>query len=275
MTISMRKPHSATAARAGDLPPRGYLVSGVAAVFVRDLLKQIRTPGTLVTQFVQIGFFIVLYGVGFSGMVGGVSQVSFLAFVYPGLIVIQIATVSLMAGLSLAWDRAFGFSRVMLVSPAPRCAIPLGKVGSTAVIAVVQAALMILAAPVLGIHVTPTGAVAALGAAALASAVFCLLGMFIAVKLRSIEVAQGVAQLAMFPMLFLSGSVFDPRSVPEWLMAVIALNPMTYGVALTRSSLLSGTDYTGFVAPGICVIVLTTLALVLGAVVTRSLQRSS
>ncbi|MFG2445263.1 ABC transporter permease [Nocardia fluminea] len=231
----------------------------VGVIAARDLRRQIRRPGLLISNVAQLLFFIVIYAVGFDAMVGNVGSVSFSAFILPGIIAIQAATVGISTGLSYAWDREFGVLREMTVAPVPRMCLPLGKVVSTGVVVGAQSLLLLLCAPVFGLSLSA----AQLAVAELiylgGSAVFSLLGLFLATTVRQMQTLQACVQMTMLPMLFLSGAVFQPTGVPAWLAMFILVNPMTYLVDLGRQVML-GTEF-GLVSIGVDVLVLAGLAL--------------
>lgn len=217
------------------------MVGSVRAVLViaaRDLERQVRRPGLLISNAAQVLFFVVIYAVGFDTMVGSVDGVPFSAFVLPGIIAIQVATVGITTGLSYAWDREYGVLREMLVAPVPRMCLPIGKVVGTSTIVSVQSLILLACAPVFELPLNIGTIAVAASVYLLGAVVFSLLGLFLATVLKRVQTLQASVQLMMFPMLFLSGSVFQPSGVPSWLSALIHLNPLTYLVDLARHVLI-------------------------------------
>ncbi|MFI6999199.1 ABC transporter permease [Nocardia sp. NPDC050175] len=233
-------------------------VRAVGVVAGRDLRRQIRRPGMLISNAAQLLFFIVIYAVGFDSMVGTVGSVPFSAYILPGIIAIPVATVGVATGLSYAWDREFGVLREMAVAPVPRMCLPAGKVVGTGVIVGAQSSVLLLCAPVFGLSPSLGQIAGATVAYLFGSVVFSLLGLFLATMLRQMQTLQASVQLTMLPMLFLSGSVFQPENVPAWLAVLIRINPMTYLVDLGRQVLMGG-DH-GLVPLGVDVLVLLVLA---------------
>jgi ABC-2 type transport system permease protein len=217
----------------------GLLRAG-AVLAQRDIVKQLTNPGVMITQIIQIAFFVAVYAVGFGSMVPDVGGASFAAYVYPGLIAIHLVSTGVNGGLTFAWDREYGFMREMLVAPVPRSALLAGRVAGATLIATAQSLLLLAAGPLLGLHLTVRTLFAGLAVCALTAAVFCCLGLLLATLIHKVEVLQSVVQLALFPMLFLSGSVFRPDGLPAWLGVAIRINPMSYAVDLLRHALLGG-----------------------------------
>ncbi|MET9026150.1 ABC transporter permease [Nocardia sp. NPDC004168] len=256
-----------------DHRPERVMVGSIRAVAViayRDLQRQIRRPGLLISNAAQLLFFIVIYAVGFDAMVGNVGTVSFSAYILPGIIAIQVATIGIATGLSYAWDREFGVLREMTVAPVPRMCLPMGKVAGTGVVVGAQSSLLLLCAPVFGLSPTAAQIAAAAAIYLFGSAVFSLLGLFLATALRQIQTLQAGVQITMLPMLFLSGSVFQPAGVPSWLSVLIRLNPLTYLVDMGRQVLVGGP---GFASMGVDALVLVCLALFFTAAIRIRIGR--
>jgi ABC-2 type transport system permease protein len=223
-------------------PERPFAVAfrAVAVIAHRDLLRQIKRPGMLASQAVQIVFFVLVYAVGFDGMITSVDSVPFSAYVFPGIIAIQVVSIGIASGQTYAWDREYGVLRELLVAPVPRVCLPLGKVVAGAGTVSAQSLVMLAFSPLTGIALTPGRFVGAAGSFVLSAVVFSVIGLFLATVITRVQTLQATVQLAMFPMLFLSGSVFSAADAPAWLGALMHLNPMTYAVDLSRQSLLGG-----------------------------------
>lgn len=218
--------------------PWAEFCRALAVVAGRDLYRQARHPGTLVAQAVQVVFFLLVYAVGFDGMIGSVDGVPFSAYVFPGIIAIQVVTLGVSSGLSYAFDREYGALREMLVAPVPRLCLPLGKVLATAVTAGAQSAVMLVFAPLLGLRLTVLSYPVGVAAFTLVGAIFGLFGAFLATAITRVQTLQSAVQLAMYPLLFLSGSVFRPDGGPAWLSVALKVNPMTYAVDGVRHLLV-------------------------------------
>lgn len=229
-----------TALTADDLvTTRAKAAAVVRTIAGREIHRQLAQPAALVTQAIQLCFFFLVYAIGIGSMVGETGDMSFVAYVFPGIIMIHLATAASSMGLSFAWDREFGFIRELLVAPAPRWTLPVGKAAGAGLFVSAQCGILLLFAPLADVPLTAPSWLLSLGVCALAAAAFSLLGLIVAVSVRRAETAQGIVQIAMFPMLFLSGAVFRPDTVPGWLGVIIQLNPLTYCVDLLRHTLLN------------------------------------
>jgi ABC-2 type transport system permease protein len=62
--------------------------------------------------------FLVIFGAGFNRIIGNLAPgVDFIQFMYPGIIAMTVLMNSVMSGLSVVWDREFGFLKEILVAP--------------------------------------------------------------------------------------------------------------------------------------------------------------
>lgn len=232
-----------TAGSAAILPsPAAHAVGAVLVIARRDVERQLRNPGVLLAQLMQVGFFVLVFAVGVGGMVGEVEGVPFGAFAFAGIVLLQAVTVSVSSGLTYAWDREFGVLREMLVAPVPRVCLPLGKALGSVALVTLQSAALLGCGPLLGVPLTVASYALAVACCAVTAAAFSLLGLYLAMAIRGVETLQAAIQLAMYPLLFLSGSVFAPGSAPGWLATITAANPMTYAVELLRAVTLAPLD---------------------------------
>ena len=204
---------------------------------VRFLRQRSRIAGALGTPVV---FWILLgSGVGKSFTVGtlGVPAGGYLEYFYPGTLALILLFTAIFSTISVIEDRHEGFLQGVLVAPAPRLAIVLGKVLGGTTLALLQAAVFLLLAPLAN---TPIP-VAALPLLVLVLAVFAFaltgLGFALAWLLDSTQGFHAIMNLVLFPMWFLSGAVFPSSGSAGWVQFVMSVNPMTYGVSAIRTIL--------------------------------------
>ncbi|MET9862913.1 ABC transporter permease [Streptomyces smyrnaeus] len=66
----------------------------------------------------------------------------------------------------------------------------------------------------------------------------------LAVAIRTPETFEVVLNLAMTPLLFLSGAFFPLTKLPDWLAALAALNPLSYAVDLLHRTIEATSSHT-------------------------------
>ena len=226
-------------------PPQGT-VGGLAAdaravrvVWRRELLRFLRNRLRLVTSFVQPVLFLLVLGTGLSSLVASSGGVDFKTFMFPGILAMTVLFTALFSAISIVWDREFGFLREMLVAPVRRGAIVVGKCAGGATTAVIQGALMLLLAGLVDVPYSPTLFVTLLGEMILVAFALTALGVLVASRMSQIESFQAVIQFLVMPMFFLSGAIFPPSGLPQWLAILTKLDPLSYAVDPMRRAVFA------------------------------------
>ena len=207
---------------------------------VRFYRQRSRIIGALGTPLV---FWILLgSGLGRSFRVGETSAPDggYLEYFYPGTLALILLFTAIFSTISVIEDRHEGFLQGVLVAPVPRTAIVLGKIFGGTTLAVLQAALFLLLAPVANTHIS--AAALPMLAVVLAVLAFALtgLGFAIAWVLDSTQGFHAIMNVVLIPMWLLSGAVFPPDGASGWIQGVMLVNPMTYGVSAIRGVLAGG-----------------------------------
>ncbi len=217
------------------------IVVAIYVVAYRELLRFVRERSRLISSFAMPLLFLIVFGAGFTRTIGVMAPgVDFVQFMYPGIIAMTVLMNSVMSGLSVVWDREFGFLKEILVAPLARSGIVLGKATGAAVISVIQAGVMLLLAPLVDVAITPLLVLKLVPLLILISFSLSGLGLLIASRMRSLQGFQLVVQLLVFPLIFLSGVFFPVNNVPAWLELISKLNPLTYAVDAVRQLFLAG-----------------------------------
>jgi ABC-2 type transport system permease protein len=142
------------------------------------------------------------------------------------------------AGISLVWDREFGFLREMMVAPISRASIIWGKCLGGAVVATGQSLVLLALAGTVGIPYSPPLLLGLIGCLFLGALLLTALGVLLSTRIKTIQAAMPVSQLLIMPMMFLSGSLFPITNLPAWLAVLTRLNPLTYVVQPMRHLVL-------------------------------------
>ncbi len=209
----------------------------------RFLRQRSRIVGALGTPLV---FWVLLgSGLGSSFSVGtlGVPAGGYLES-YPGTLALILLFTAIFSTMSVIEDRHEGFLQGVMVAPVPRVAIALGKILGGTTLALLQAVLFLLLAPLANAAIS----LATLPLLLIVLAVFAFaltgLGFVLAWMLDSTQGFHAIMNLLLFPMWLLSGAVFPPDGAAGWIRVAMLGNPMTYGVAALRA-VLSDADTSG------------------------------
>ena len=210
-------------------------------VAYRELLRFVSERSRLVSSFAMPLLFLVIFGAGFNRIIGTMTPgVNFIQFMYPGIIAMTVLMNSVMSGLSVVWDREFGFLKEILVAPLGRSGIVLGKALGSAAVSIMQGIIMLILAPILGISISPILVIKLIPVLIIISISLSGLGILVASRMRSQQGFQLIVQIIIMPLIFLSGVFFPVNNVPAWLEIISKINPLTYGVDAIRQLFLGG-----------------------------------
>jgi len=211
----------------------------VYIIWYRDLLRFWRDRMRMVGAIMFPILFLFVFGSGLSSRMGLLGPgIDFAKFVFPGVIGMTVLMNSFMAGVSLVWDREFGFLKEVLVAPISRTSVAMGKTLGSATVALLQGILILLFAPLIGISFSALTVLALLPLMFLLAISMSSMGVLLATRIKSMQAFQVVMQMLMFPMIFLSGVFFPVEGLPAWMNVLVKLNPATYGIAPIRQVVL-------------------------------------
>ena len=208
-------------------------LSAVYGIVARDLTRATRQTSRLLGGLARPFMWLLLVGSGFNAIARVEGNLSYQAFVYPGIVVMAALFGAMLMAISTVYDREFGVLRLMLASPAGVPAVLSGRALAAAMVGLIQGTVVLAFAPLI-VPVTPATMVAALGALALGSIVSSVLGLLVAARLRSVENFAGVINVVLFPLLFVSGALYPTEGMPAPLRLLAWVNPVTYQVDLMR-----------------------------------------
>jgi ABC-2 type transport system permease protein len=212
---------------------------GAWVVAYREVLRFVSERSRIVGSLAFPLLFLVIFGAGFGGTIGSLAPgVDFTQFMYPGIVAMTVLTSSLFAGVSVVWDREFGFLREILVAPIGRPGIVLGKAFGATLTALLQVLIILLLAPLLGVALSPQIVLGLVPMVVILALALSGLGIMIASFMTSQQGFQLVVQLLIFPLIFLAGVFFPINNLPLWMEIISKLNPLTYGVDATRQIFL-------------------------------------
>jgi ABC-2 type transport system permease protein len=168
----------------------------------------------------------------------GDGGVDYLQFIFPGIVAMSLIFSAMWSGISIIWDREFGFLKEILVAPIPRTAIVTGKIMGGAAQAMVQGGITLLFAPLVGVKISPVGFIELIGIMAIISFALSSMGIALASRIYSYEGFGTISNFVIMPLFFLSGAIYPVQTLPPWLKVIVSLNPVTYGVDLMRGAVL-------------------------------------
>src|SRR4051794_22327752 len=200
----------------------------------RELLRLKQDKARMVTMLLQPVLFIFVMGTGLGSIVDTGGGTDFRTFLYPGVLATSVLFTAAFAGISLVWDREFGFLREMMVAPISRASIIWGKCLGGALVASAQSLIVLALAGTVGIPYALDLLLELVGWLFLGALLLTALGVLLSTRIKTIQAAMPISQLMIMPMMFLSGSLFPIAGLPAWLAVLTRLNPLTYVVQPMR-----------------------------------------
>jgi ABC-2 type transport system permease protein len=204
----------------------------------RELLRFKQDKARMVTMLLQPLLFIFVMGTGLGSIVDTGGSTSFRTFLFPGVLATSVLFTAAFAGISLVWDREFGFLREMMVAPISRASIIWGKCLGGAIVATGQSLILLALLGTVGIPYSPALILELIGCLFLGALLLTALGVLLSTRIKTIQAAMPVSQMLIMPMMFLSGSLFPISGLPDWLAVLTRLNPLTYVVQPMRHLVL-------------------------------------
>jgi ABC-2 type transport system permease protein len=223
--------------------------TAVYVLWMREMKRFWRAKSRVVGALAMPLFFLAFLGLGFRrmsipGLAGGVDYIRFLV---PGIVGMSILFSSTFGGLSVLWDREFGFLKEIMVAPVSRVSIVLGRIAGGATTALIQAVLILGISHVMGFKIINVSSIfLAIVFMILIAITFLGLGLIFASKMRDMQGFSIVMNFVIFPLFFLSGALYPLENFPVWLRYISKLDPLTYGVDGLRAALIGVSSFSIF-----------------------------
>lgn len=204
----------------------------------REFKKFVRDRSRLISTIARPLIWLFLVGGGMSRLVTPGLGISYMKFIFPGILGMTILFSSIFSALSIIWDKEFGMMKEILVAPVSRFTVVIGKALSGTLISVIQTVIILTIFPFLGITVGPAAIFYAIAIACLLSFCISSLGIIISTFYESFESFSVIMNFIIMPMFFLSGAMYPVNKLPNILQVITRVNPLTYGVDALKHVLL-------------------------------------
>lgn len=211
----------------------------------RDLKASLWTTKSMITvQLVTPLFYIFVAGFAYASLIPsmpvGNRNVSYVLFLAPGVVVMQIMFAASMAGAMLWLDKRLAMFAQIVVGPFSRWQYILSKLVSIMLQGILNAFLVFLiASPLLvGLTVSAEGILYIVGSLVLGSLFFGSLTLAISVFIKSNEAFNAMLNVLFTPLMFLSSVYYPLENAPLVIQAVSLANPLTYAADMLRAGLL-------------------------------------
>lgn len=219
-----------------------YQWAAIQVLWLQEMKRFFRQPSRIIGALGQPLIFWLVIGSGFSGAFHLVDlDLDYRTFFFPGVVTMILVFASIFQTVSVIEDRRGGFLQAVLVSPASRGAIVLGKCVAASSVALLQAGLFLLLSPLAGVDLASINLPLLLSVLVCGSLGLSAMGFVMAWVFDNIQSYHAVQMTLLLPLWGLSGALFPApaeASVFSWIMA---LNPVAYLVSALRRSLYAHT----------------------------------
>jgi ABC-2 type transport system permease protein len=215
----------------------------VQGVVSAEIQKLRHDPFELATRAIQPLLWLLLFGQVMARVRGlPTGNLNYIDYLSAGILAQSVLFSAIFFGISAIWEKDLGILHRMLVSPAPRSAIVLGKACAAAVRGLIQGVIVYGIACVAGakISLSPLHILGVLLLVALGAALFSTLSLIMACQVKTRERFMGIGQVMTMPLFFASNAIYPIALMPAWLRVVSRVNPLTYQVDGLRSLMIAG-----------------------------------
>ena len=190
------------------------------------------------TFFLPVIFFLIFGSVYGSDYIKQ-ERVKASPFLEAGMIGYGVAATCFAGlGISLVVRRESGVLKRIRATPLPPATYILGVLGSTFVVFLIEAVLIIAIGRLLFSVAVPNALPSLLVVLALGALAFAAMGLGITALVRSAEGSSAVINAVYLPMAIISGTFFTPRTYPGFLKVIADVLPLTHYTKLTRDVML-------------------------------------
>jgi ABC-2 type transport system permease protein len=222
---------------------------GLWALTLRDLRKWYTNPYQLLISLIQPIVWLGIFGkaLNFSSFIPSAEvqsifgTSSYFSFLSVGMLASIILFTAAFSGMSVVFDRRFGFLNKALSTPVSRGVIVTSKVLQSGIRSLIQSVMVLAIAVVLGMDVSHFSALGIVGAFTLLFLMgFALSSLFVTLALKSSnwQTQMAIINLLNLPLLFASNALFPVKIMPTWLQYVVKFNPISYAIDGARQLLL-------------------------------------
>lgn len=220
------------------------MIEAVYIMAYRQLKRFVRARSRIIGMVVNNVLWLLFFGLGWAYTLRGpiasmlFKGLDYLAFLLPGTFTTSIFQASFMGGISVIWDKQFGFLKEVLVAPAPRSLTILGRAIGDAMVSTVNGLIMLSLGFLLTPYLNPLALPIVIALGLMLALGFTSMGIAIASTMRSPEGFQLIVGLLTLPITLLSGTMFPLTNAPNWMQIAALAIPLTYAVDLIRYHLV-------------------------------------
>lgn len=220
-------------------PLLGWTLHDGLVVARRNLIQTVRIPEMLFFSLVQPVIFVLLFAYVFGGAIpipGDAGADAYRNYLMPGIFGQTVAFAAAASTVGLAEDMHKGIIDRFRALPMSPPAVLVGRTLADAVRQILVLAVLSITGFIVGWRIS-NGILPAIGAYALLllfAYTVSWIGSWIGLHMPNPETANTAGLAWLFPLTFLSNAFVPISSMPSWLQAFAAYNPVSTVVLATR-----------------------------------------
>jgi ABC-2 type transport system permease protein len=218
-------------------------IHGIAAIYRFEMARTFRTIWqSIVSPVISTSLYFVVFGAAIGGQMGAIDDVSYGAFIVPGLIMLSIFTQSIFNGsFGIFFPKFTGTIYELLSAPVSYLEIVIAYVGAAATKSMILG-LITLATAAFFVPLRIEHPLWMIAFLVLTSVTFSLFGFIIGVWSQGFEQLQFIPMLIVTPLTFLGGAFYSINMLPEPWRTVTLFNPVVYLISGFRWSFFETSD---------------------------------
>ena len=215
----------------------------VRAIYLFEMARTRRTLlQSIIAPVISTSLYFVVFGAAIGSRMQQVDDVTYGAFIVPGLIMLSLLTQSTTnASFGIYFPRFVGTIYELLSAPVSAFEIVLSYVGAAATKSLILG-LIILGTAALFVPLRVEHPVWMLLFLVMTALTFSLFGFIIGLWADNFEKLQLVPLLIITPLTFLGGSFYSIRMLPPFWQTVTLFNPVVYLISAFRWSFFGQAD---------------------------------
>lgn len=211
----------------------------------RQMKRYVRSGSRLIGSLGQPILLLLSLGYGIGAIYSKAGEGNYLEFLVPGIITQTVLLSSVFWGIIILQDKRFGFLSELLVAPVSRLRILLGSAIGGSTISVIQGTMVFVISIIFGFRPHNWALIpVAFATLVFMSVALTCFGAGIASMVEDFQGFQGINNLLILPLFFLSGALYPLSNIPIGLKIISICNPVTYMVDALRG-LLSNQSHFG------------------------------
>jgi ABC-2 type transport system permease protein len=218
-------------------------VHAIRAIYRFEMARTFRTlMQSIASPVLSTSLYFVVFGAAIGSRMGAIDNVSYGAYIVPGLIMLSLLSESVSnASFGIYLPKWSGTIFELLSAPVSYVEVLIGYVGAAATKSVMLGILILLTARLF----VPYGVAHPLWMAAfllLTAVTFSMFGFIIGILSNSFEQLQVVPLMVITPLTFLGGAFYSISMLPPLWQKITLFNPVVYLVSGFRWSFFGVSD---------------------------------